>query len=184
MIERTERYSSVAIAFHWVIAALVIFNITVGILHDPVPAFRMLMPAHKAVGLTVLVLTALRVAWRLAHRPPVLPAGMAHWERATAHAVHWGLYALMIVMPITGWMLVSGKPKGPLSWFGLFDVPYLPVSRAASAAGHQAHGILGWVMLALVLLHVAAALRHHFILRDRVLARMAPIMDRPEIERN
>ncbi|WP_277980664.1 cytochrome b [Sphingomonas phyllosphaerae] len=172
---QAERYSRVAIAFHWTIAALVIFNIAVGLGHDPIPALRAMMPAHKAIGLTVLALTALRVTWRLAHRPPPLPADTPGWERGAAHATHWTLYLLLVALPLSGWAMVSG-PQGrrPLSWFGAFDLPYLPVTSPAAEGAAKAHGLLGWVMLALVLLHVAAALHHHLVLRDRVLARMLP----------
>lgn len=172
---RSARYSSVAIAFHWTIAVLVIFNLTVGALHDAVPVLARLMGAHKVIGIAVLVLTGGRVAWRLAHRPPPLPAATKAWEKALAHATHWTLYVLLIAMPVTGWVMVSGAAKRrPLDAFGLFDIPYLPVSRTAGDVGQQAHGVLGWLMLALVVLHVAAALRHHLILRDGVLGRMLP----------
>ncbi len=171
------RYSTVAMWFHWVIAALVILNLAIGLLHDALPGQS--MPLHKSIGLTVLALTAARVAWRLGHRPPPLPAHTPGWERGAAHATHWLLYLLMIAMPVTGWLMVSGSAqRRPLDWFGLFDLPYLPVGAAAGGFGHEAHEILGWLMLALVVLHVGAALRHRLILRDRVLARMAPALDR------
>lgn len=174
-----QRYSRIAIAFHWTIAVLVIANLIIGIGHEPVPALRALMPAHKAIGISVLVLTAGRVAWRLAHRPPPLPAGTPAWERGAAHATHWLLYLLLVVMPLSGWAMVSGPgPRRPLTWFGAFDIPYLPASSAAADAGASAHSLLGWVMLALVVLHVAAALRHHFLLRDAVLLRMLPVARR------
>jgi cytochrome b561 len=174
-IDVNERYSRVAIAFHWTIAVLVIVNLIVGIGHDYVPALRAWMPGHKAIGITVLALTAARVAWRLAHRPPALPAGLPGWERQAAHTTHWALYALMVAMPLSGWLMVSG-PEGrrPLEWFGLFPLPYLPASGATADAAHSAHGLLGWLMLALVALHIAAALRHHLVLRDGVLGRMLP----------
>jgi len=125
----------------------------------------------------VLVLTAGRVAWRLVHRPPPLPPETRAWEKGVAHATHWTLYLLLIAMPVTGWLMVSGSDKRrPLDWFGLFDIPYLPVSKAAGGFGHEAHELLGWLMLALVVLHIAAALRHHLILRNAVLARMAPVV--------
>lgn len=180
-IARGQRYSDVAILFHWTIAVLVIANIVIGLLHDPVPAFRALMPAHKSIGLTVLVLTLGRVAWRIAHRPPPLPADVTAWERGAAHAMHWTLYLLLLIMPLTGWALVSGgaKPR-PLTWLGAFRVPLLPVSGGTSDAAHSAHVVLGWAMAVLVLLHIAAALRHHFIRRDAVLARMAPALPLPE----
>jgi len=172
-----QRYSTVAMWFHWTIAALVILNLAIGLLHDALPGQP--MPLHKSIGLTVLALTAARVAWRLGHRPPPLPAHTPGWERGAAHATHWLLYLLMIAMPVTGWMMVSGSAqRRPLDWFGLFDLPYLPVGPSAGGFGHEAHEILGWLMLALVVLHVGAALRHRLILRDHVLARMAPALDR------
>ena len=175
-IRRDQRYSDVAIAFHWVIAALVITNIVIGLLHDSVPFFRALMPAHFAIGLTVLALTVGRVAWRLAHRPPPLPGDVTRWERGAAHAMHWTLYLLLLVMPLTGWAMMSGgKSPHPISWFGLFSVPLLPTASAAGGA-HQTHVLLGWLMAGLVVIHVAAALRHHLIRRDAVLARMAPAL--------
>jgi cytochrome b561 len=174
-LPRDARYSSVAIAFHWTIAVLVIVNLVIGVGHEGIPALRSLMGAHKAIGITVLVLTLGRVAWRLTHRPPHLPAETRPWERAAAHTVHWGLYALLVLMPLTGWLMVSGsETRRPLTWFGLFDIPYLPVGTAAGDLGHSGHGLLGWLMVALVVIHVAAALRHHFILRDHVLRRMLP----------
>ncbi len=176
---RGEYYSGVAIAFHWSIAVLVIVNLVIGIGHDAIPVLRSLMGAHKAIGITVLLLTAGRVAWRLAHRPPALPAGTPVWEKGVAHATHWTLYLLMIAMPLTGWLMVSGPgPHRPLLWFGLFDVPTLPVGKGLADLGHDAHGPIGWLMAALVVLHIAAALRHHLILRDTVLIRMAPALRR------
>jgi len=176
-LERTDRYSTAAIWFHWTIALLVIVNLAVGILHDYIDALKPWMAGHKAIGITVLVLTAGRVAWRLVHRPPPLPPETRAWEKGVAHATHWTLYLLLIAMPVTGWLMVSGTDKRrPLDWFGLFDIPYLPVSKAAGGFGHEAHELLGWLMLALVVLHIAAAMRHHLILRNAVLARMAPVV--------
>ncbi len=173
----TVHYSTVAMWFHWTIAALVIANLVIGLFHDALPGGS--MPAHKAIGLTVLALTLARITWRLGHRPPPLPATTPGWERGAAHATHWLLYILMVAMPVTGWMMVSGSTtRRPLDWFGLFDLPYLPIGSQAGGIGHDAHAILGWLMLALVALHVAAALRHRLILRDGLLARMAPALDR------
>lgn len=85
----------------------------------------------------------------------------------------------MLALPLTGWLMVSAPPTDgparPLTWFGLFDIPRLPASAGAAGFGHEAHELLGWVMVALVVLHVAGALRHHLILRDNVLARMVPM---------
>jgi len=168
---RTDRYSDVAIAFHWSVAALVVANLAIGILHDSVLGWA--FPVHKAIGITVLALTIARVGWRLAHRPPPLPADTPRWQAGVAHLTHWGLYALLLAMPLSGWIMASGGPAPrPISWFGLFPIPHLPVGEAAAEAGHGAHGVLGWLMLALVALHVGAALFHQYAMRDRLLARM------------
>jgi cytochrome b561 len=170
-----ERYSTGAIWFHWVIAALVVFNIVVGLFHEGVPALRALMGAHKAAGITVLVLTLARIAWRLAHRPPPLPAQLPAWEIAAARLVRGAFYVLLLAMPLSGWIMVSASthPR-PLSWFGLFGMPLLPVSHAAGAPAGTTHAVLGYLFAALVVLHVAAALRHHFLLRNPVLGRVIP----------
>lgn len=169
------RYSRVAIAFHWTIAALVIVNMVIGIGHDYLPALRAAMGAHKSIGILVLALTLGRIAWRLGHRPPPLPAAMPAWEKGAAHAGHLGLYLLMLALPVSGWVMASNPERvRPLTFFGLFDIPYLPVSAAGAGAGHDAHGVLGWIMLALLALHIGAALRHHLVRRDGVLARMLP----------
>lgn len=170
-----DRYSTGAIWFHWTIAVLVIVNILIGLFHENLLAGVSAMPLHKSIGITVLVLSAGRLAWRLTHRPPALPAAMAGWEKLGAKAVHWTLYAMMFVLPLTGWAMSSNpEHPRPLTWFGLFPVPLLPVAPQAAGAAHQAHVLLGWAMGALVLLHVLAALRHHLLLRDRVLVAMAP----------
>ena len=173
---RIDRYSRGAIWFHWIIAALVLVNLAIGLLHESLlDGVKGAMPLHFSIGITVLVLTLGRIAWRLTHRPPPLPAGMAACERIAAGATHAAFYALLLILPLSGWMLVSGKATSkPFAWFGLFDVPTLPISKAASGIAHEAHGLLGYGMAALVVLHVVAALRHHFVLRDGVLGRMLP----------
>lgn len=175
---RIDRYTRGAIWLHWGIAALVLVNLMIGLLHESVlRGVPGAMPLHLSLGITVLVLTLLRIGWRLAHRPPPLPVALTALERRGAHIAHGAFYTLLLILPVTGWMLVSGKPTSkPFGWFDLFDVPPLPVSRAVSGVAHQAHGWLGYAMAGLVLLHVAAALRHHFVLRDSVLARMLPVL--------
>ena len=175
-LARTDRYTKGAILFHWGIALLIIVNLAIGLLHESLlDGVKWAIPVHKSIGLTVIVLTLGRIAWRLAHPAPPHLSTMRAWERLTASGAHFGLYALMLALPLTGWAMSSGGPKRyPLNWFGLFDVPYLPVNKAVGGVAHNAHGLLGWVMLALIVLHVAAALRHHFVLKDGILARMAP----------
>jgi cytochrome b561 len=174
-LTRTDRYSKGAIWFHWVIAALVLANLTIGLLHESLLDFDGVIPLHKSIGITVLVLTLGRIAWRLAHRPPAPPATIARWERLAAGAAHMTLYALLLILPLTGWLMVSGATKRrPFGWFGLFDIPLFPVSTTVGDVAHGTHEVLGYLTTLLVAIHIAAALRHHFLLRDSVLARMIP----------
>jgi cytochrome b561 len=171
--DRAARYNRTARALHWIIAALVIGNIAGGLLHDALEDVVNLMPLHKAAGMTVLVLTLARIAWRLTWTAPPQPASMSGLEVLVARAAHLLFYALMLAMPVTGWIMASAG-KYPLTWFGLFDLPKLPVTREDPlyALGREGHELLGWLFLALAVLHIAAALRHHFILKDNVLRRM------------
>lgn len=178
-IVRTDRYNRVAIAFHWTIAALVIFNIVVGLFHESLLEGVPVMPAHKALGMLILVLTLGRIGWRLTNPVPVLPEAMAAWERTVAGATHLFFYFLMLAMPLSGWMMGGGKspPRG-VDMFGLFTVPGLPVGKPVAGAAHEFHELAGYLFAALVVLHIAAALRHHFLLKDGVLARMVPGLSR------
>ena len=175
MALRGDRYSRGAIAFHWTIAALVLFNLWLGLFGDSLPREWKVMPLHKSVGITILALTLGRIAWRLTHKPPHLPDHMPGWERTVAKTVHWIFYAALLILPLTGWLMSSNpeRPR-PISYFFLFDLPVLPATPALAKAAHQAHEVIGIAAAILVGLHILGALRHHFLLRDRVLARMLP----------
>ena len=166
-------YTLVARALHWAIAVLVIVNIVIGLFHEGLQPVLAAIPIHKAIGITVLGLTALRMGWRAGHRPPPLPMAMPRWEQGLAHALHGLFYALLLILPLSGWVMVSAGDK-PLRWFGLFAIPKFAVAKGDAMVGiaHAAHGAMGLVFGALVLLHVAAALRHQLILKDGVLRRM------------
>lgn len=143
---------------------------------------------HKSLGLTVLALSLLRLLWRLTHRPPPMPATMPAWERFAARGVHAAFYGLMIGLPLSGWLMVSaqwdgGKPLNvPTLWFGVFEVPHLfglnaMADEVRATFAHNAEETHEWLAkgtAALLLMHVAAALKHHFINRDSVLIGMAP----------
>jgi cytochrome b561 len=172
---RTDRYAWGAIWLHWSIAVLVLVNLLLGLFHDSLHGIEWVIPVHRSIGIAVLALTLVRLGWRLTHRPPPLPSDTADWERLAARAAHWGFYILSLALPLTGWMLSSNPARlRPMAWFGVFPISPLPISAAAAKLGHNVHGLLGYAMLALVMLHIAAALRHHFLLRDAVLGRMAP----------
>jgi cytochrome b561 len=170
---RVEKYNRGARAFHWVLAVLVILNLALGLLHEPLEDVVQLIPLHKSIGLTVLLITLGRIGWRLAWTKPPLPGSVPLFERAMASVTHFLLYVLMLGLPLTGWAF-SSAGKYPLTFFDLFAWPRLPVTKDSPLAGltHEAHEVLGFVMLALVVLHVAAALRHHFLLNDGILRRM------------
>ncbi|MES2097987.1 MAG: cytochrome b [Pseudomonadota bacterium] len=174
---RTDRYSWVAIGLHWLIALLVVVNLVTGLFHDTLfDGVAGLIPVHKSIGIGILALTVVRIGWRLAHRPPALSPDVAGWERVAARVIHAAFYALLLIVPLSGWAMVSaGDERRPLFWFGLFRLPWLPVSDAVGEAADQGHLIAGYLMAALVVAHVAAALRHHFLLKDSVLARMLPV---------
>ncbi|WP_336958601.1 cytochrome b [Sphingobium aquiterrae] len=170
----TDRYSTVARWLHWIIGILVILNIVGGLGHDameglPIP----IMPLHKAAGITVLFLTLVRIGWRFTHRAPTLPAEMPLWEKGAAHATHAIFYILLLLVPLTGWIMVSAGTR-PLDWFGLFPIPKFAVTKGDAIVGlsGEGHEILGIAFGVLAVLHIAAALRHHFILKDGVLRRM------------
>jgi cytochrome b561 len=173
MMIAAERYNRAARALHWIIAVLVIGNIVGGLLHDALEDIINLMPLHKSAGMTVLALTLVRIAWRFTWRAPPHPAGTSRAEAVAARVVHLVFYGLLLAMPLSGWIMASAG-KYPLTWFGLFDLPKLAVTRADPAylVGREAHEVLGWLFAALAVLHIAAALRHHFVLRDEVLKRM------------
>ncbi|MEA3037285.1 MAG: hypothetical protein QOH04_3076 [Sphingomonadales bacterium] len=174
--EEAARYTRVAIWLHWIIAALIVANLTIGLIHDDLDkAIRgPLMNFHRATGLTILVLTLARLAWRLTHRPPPYDPIMKPWERALAHLTQGLFYLLLLVLPLTGWLLTSTGKNSLIRWYGLFTVPPLPAPKGTHALWSQSHEILGYAMLVLLLLHVAGALKHHFEGHKQLIGRMAP----------
>ncbi len=185
---RDSRYTKVAITLHWVIALSIICLIVAGLVmseDDLLPkALRFqTFQLHKSLGLTVLVLSSVRLFWRLTHTPPPLPPGMKAWEKFAASATHWAFYGLMFALPFSGWALVSTSPWGlPTIWFGLFEWPHLPIlstlenkTEINDLAG-ETHEVLAWIAIALICLHIGAALKHHVINRDDVLTRMLPFL--------
>ena len=179
------RYGTIAVTLHWLIALAVIGMLIMGkymadLARDDPSRFD-LIQLHKSIGITILVFSVLRLVWRLMNKVPPLPAHMPAWERFAAHASHVLLYVLIIAIPLSGWALASSSPLGiPTIWFGTFEVPYLPGlqgfadQHAAEGAFRGAHELLGDLMIALLIIHTGAALKHHFWDRDSVLIRMLP----------
>lgn len=176
------RYSAVAIGLHWLIALAIVALVVIGIIMTGLPDTELarkflLYQWHKSVGVTVLLLSLVRLGWRLAQRPPPLPGNLKPWERAAARLTHAGFYVLIIVIPLLGWAMVSASPYNiPTVLYGEIPWPHLPVPKSAFGAFKAGHVWLAFGAVGLLALHVAAALKHHYILRDDVLARMLPLL--------
>lgn len=174
---QANSYDRVARSLHWLMALLLLLTLAVGMVMTDLPLSPRRLAIysyHKWAGVTVLLLLLLRLYWRLTHRPPGLPASMPAWEVTVAHAAHWLLYALMLAVPLSGWLMSSAKGF-PVVYFGVLPLPDLVAKdKALGELLQNLHGVLAYALLVLVVLHVAAALKHHFIERDDVLARMLP----------
>ena len=180
-----NRYTHVAIAFHWLIAFLIFVNIGLAWSWDYVPeaSVRPLINNHKSIGITLLGLMVMRVLWRMTHRPPALPVHHRPWERRAAHVVHALLYLALFAMPLSGWIMDSAYKDAvshPNTYFGLFEWPRISWVMAFDPATKKwahdffgaMHGLTADVLYALVVFHVGGALKHQLIDKDRELARM------------
>ena len=176
------RYTRTAVAIHWIAAALIVGNLCFGLYVSGLeisPARLRYISWHKWVGVTVLLIAAIRLAWRLRHPPPSLPATMRGWERRAAHASHALLYLLFVAAPLTGWMYSSAAGFQTV-YLGLLPIPDLVAkNREVAEVLKVAHRWINYSMAALVAVHAAAAIKHHVLDRDDVLARMLPFLRRP-----
>ncbi|MBN9216329.1 MAG: cytochrome b [Mesorhizobium sp.] len=174
----STRYGWATILLHWLIAILFIGQFGLGFVMVRLTSQRSafeLIQLHKSLGFLLLGLIVLRVAWRLGNTAPALPPAVGTLERKTAPLAHMALYAFQIALPLSGWALVSVSTlEIPTMPFDLFVMPNLPLpeSDASESFWAAAHWYLAYAAIALVALHVMAALRHHFLLRDSVLMRM------------
>ena len=173
-----RRYTLTAQALHWVVAVLMFAAIPLAWvmvnMSQTAPSREFVYTLHKSVGLTVLVLVAVRLAWRAAHPAPPLPGRMAQWERGMAFASHWMLYLILVGMPVSGYLLSATSGKA-IPYFDLFIVPGLPHNQAVADAARWAHAAFGqWLVYALIVLHLAATAWHAAVRRDGVLDRMLP----------
>lgn len=173
--KNSTTYTSVAITLHWLIALLIFVVFPLGVyMHElPLsPTKLQLYSYHKWIGITVLMLAALRVLWRTSHRPPALPASLPRWQQVATHAVHHSLYLLLILIPLSGWLMSSAKGFQTV-WFGIFPLPDLVAKdKALGDILQELHEVLNFTLLGLVSLHILAALKHHFIDHDGILKRM------------
>ncbi|WP_128892254.1 cytochrome b [Erythrobacter sp. HKB08] len=178
MAEGQTRYSLGAMAFHWIIAIAVIWNWRIAENAEHAAsreAAGAIMADHKALGITILLLTLGRLAWRLTHKVPPLPSTLANWERVLARTVHVIFYVMLIGLPIGGWLASSFYGKGIDMW-GLFTWPALPVGENADTgkAIFELHGTGGSILIYLIGLHILGALKHTFFDKAGGIFRMLP----------
>jgi cytochrome b561 len=180
MQERSDRYSNVSVFLHWIIALLIVVNICLGLMMGA--HIRGVFPYHESVGLTVLLLSVIRLLWRLANPWPPLPAQMAGWEKALSRIVHVLFYVAIIAIPLMGWLAVSASPgdHGIPKFWGVV-IPRLPITQ-----DHELHEQLGdihawmvWATVGLLVLHIAGAWKHTYMQKDHELARMIPGLKTP-----
>jgi len=174
------RYTHTAIALHWLAALLILAAFPLGLYMSDLalsPLKLKLISYHKWLGVTVFLLAAIRLAWRASHTPPPLPAAMPAWQRRAAQGLHHLLYLLLFLIPLTGWLMSSAKGFQTV-YLGLLPLPdLLAKDQALGDVLRQVHQTINYALLALVAAHVGAALKHHFIDRDGILARMLPFLD-------
>lgn len=176
----TDRYTTPAIALHWVLALAIVVSFSVGLyMHElPFSPFRLkLYNWHKWAGVTILFLSVLRLVWRITHRPPALPASMAQampaWQHTAHHATHHLLYALFFIVPLTGWAY-SSAAGFPVVWFGVLPLPdFVGADKALAELIKPLHKFSTLALAGLVVLHVAAALKHQLVDKDGLMARMS-----------
>ena len=168
------RYSFIARALHRIVALLIVFTTALGwrmLFIEKEPGAAEWFDLHRSIGLTIFSLVALRLVWRLAHSPEPLPSSLPRWQRGLASVTHWLLYLLMVVIPITGYLGASHTKSG-VAWFGRPTPAWATPDHDLAEQLFFVHGTLVWVLVALVALHVAGALKHWLIDRDGTFARM------------
>lgn len=173
------RYSLGAIALHWIIALMIMLNFALAWISEELPKAEraVMLGNHKAVGITILLLTVALIAWRLIHKPPPQLDTLKTWEAALSKVVHVLMYGLMLAIPLAGWGMSSIYAKGaPISIFGIFGFPAMPIAHEKSTQElfYELHEITATIMLVLLALHVAGALKHQFIDKDGTMRRMKP----------
>ena len=174
------RYGALAQLFHWVIVVLIITQFVLALRAEGLSPIKKIgvLGTHKSIGITILVLALLRLAWRLFNPVPPQPRGMPRWQELSAHISHFLLYALLFITPVLGWLMSSARAFS-VSWFGLVQLPdFIEPDKAVFERLKDWHEAMAFTLAAIAVIHVAAALKHHFFDRDDVLRRMLPVPER------
>jgi cytochrome b561 len=171
----TEQYTPFARILHWLVAGLIVVQFVLAQLADNAASDLRelaLLANHKSVGITILVVAIVRIAWRFTNPPPALPAEMRKWQVTASHISHWSLYALLLLLPITGWLMSSASAYS-VSWFNVIQLPdFVSPDAEMAEVYEEIHEFLAKLIFALATLHVAAAIKHHFLDGSEVLRRM------------
>ena len=172
-----QRYTGAAISLHWLIALMILLSLAVGLYMVELklsPAKLQLYSWHKWAGVTIFALVLVRCVWRLTHTPPPLPADLPRWQQLVAETTHYVLYALMIAIPLTGWLMSSAKGFQTV-YFGVLPIPDLITkNKELGETLNLVHRYLNYTLIAIIAAHIGAAIKHHFIDKDDVLRRMLP----------
>ena len=182
MSQPSARYHHFAIILHWLMALCIIGLLVVGLLMEDIKPISLridVIQLHKSLGITVLFLTLMRIWWRIKHPAPPLPRSMKPHEKLAAHAGHWGLYALMLIMPLSGW-LMAWASNYPTIFFLIDPLPAIPFpewldKKALMGGAHATHKTSTiFIAIPMIVLHISAALFHQFVRKDKLFTRMLP----------
>lgn len=180
-MNKSASYTKTAIALHWLVAFLIIGTFPIGVIMSDLPFSPLklqLISYHKWLGVSIFLLVIARLAWRATHMPPPLPATMPEWQKRAANGLHHFLYMLLFIIPLTGWLMSSAKGFQTV-YFGALPLPDLiGKDKALGNLLGEVHQTLNFILLGLVIVHVAATLKHHFIDQDNILSRMLPFLNK------
>jgi cytochrome b561 len=173
-----DRYGVVAQALHWTIVALIVTQFVLAIQAEDASSILQkakILTTHKSFGMTVFMLALIRLTWRIANPVPTPLPNAKPWQHRLANLVHWLLYALILITPLAGWLMSSAR-NFTVSWFGIFSFPNLiaPDEDRVDLL-RNLHVVLAFSILNLAILHILAALKHHFFDKDNILRRMLPL---------
>lgn len=175
-------YTRTARILHWAVAGMVVLQFVLAKLAENAEhsdsALRQLalLANHKSVGITILVLVTVRLLWRSKNSPPALPESMPNWQVTASHVSHWSLYGLLILMPITGWLMSSASAYS-VSWFNLFQLPdFVAPDPELKETFEEVHVFLAKVLFAVATVHILAAIKHAVIDKDGILSRMSSVV--------
>ena len=172
----TETYGSMAKTLHWLVSLMVTSLLLVGFfMGDLAKPFRFTVyNIHKLVGLSLLLIMIFRVGWTLSNPRLNYPVKLPYWQIRAARGVHMLLYLLVIAMPLSGWIMATAAEHPPDLFGFKFILPFIPASKPLAKSANQIHKTMAWTLIAVLSLHIGAALKHYFVNKDNVLQRMLP----------